>query len=269
MADGPDIVLIDGAPSDAVIPIQDPMVTRGDGCFEAVRSYEGYMIGLDEHLDRLEVSARALEIRLPERGELRAWMSRVADARGDGVIRMLVSADKGETSVVVFSTPVPPIPPSYRLLPVGAPWHPGGAQWDLAGVKTLSYAPNMAATRTARRDGFDDALLFSRDGFVLEAPTAGVFWVVDGVLETASVDLGILASVTMAITMDLARDAGIPVDAGRFVVERLDAADEVAALSTTREIVPVVALGERRFEPGPVTATLVEAYENVVGNRAR
>ena len=148
-----------GAP--ATISLHDPIVTRGDGCFEAARCYAGVMIGLDDHLERLERSAERMEIRLPSRARIRGWIVEVAKARGDGVVRVFVSADGDGANVYVFSTPLPIINPLQKLLPVIAPWHPAGEMWELAGVKTLSYAPNMGATRTASHAGFDDALLVS------------------------------------------------------------------------------------------------------------
>lgn len=252
-----------------MVPLSDPMVSRGDGCFEALRSYEGAMFGLDAHLERLRSSAERLSIELPPIADIADWAQRVALDRGDGVVRIFASSDSGSPNVYVFSAPLPEIPDRFRLMPVEAPWHPAGAEWQLAGVKTLSYAPNMAATRTARRAGFHDALLIGRDGTLLEAPTAGVFWVRDSVLETASHDLGVLASVTMGFALDQARESGIEVRPGRYPRSCLHEASEVAILSTTREIRPVVAVGDLTFEPGPVTSTLAAAYDRAVADEKR
>lgn len=265
-----DLALHNGAPLEKpVVPLSDPMVSRGDGCFEALRSYDGAMFGLDEHLERLRLSAERLHIELPSLGDIAAWAKRVAMDRGDGVVRIFASSDSGAPNVYVFSTSLPEIPDHYRLMPVEAPWHPAGAEWQLAGVKTLSYAPNMAATRTARRAGYHDALLIGRDGTLLEAPTAGVFWVREGVLETAGQELGVLASVTMRFALEQARAEGIDVRPGRYPRSYLDEASEVAILSTTREIRPVVAVGDLAFEPGPVTTRLADAYERKVAELKR
>ena len=248
----------------ATISLHDPIVTRGDGCFEAARCYAGVMIGLDDHLERLERSAERMEIRLPSRDTIRDWVVEVAKARGDGVVRVFVSADGGGANVYVFSIPVPIINPLQRLLPVIAPWHPAGEAWELSGVKTLSYAPNMGATRTASHAGFDDALLVSTTGIILEAPTAGVLWVVDGAVETSTVDLGILASVTTRLALDWVRAEGWEVREDRFPLERLQFASEVAIMSTTREILPVVAVGDLGFDSGPVTEMLQSAYSQAI-----
>ena len=261
MGDGTLVLHNGSAVPDGRIPITDPMVVRGDGCFEAMRSYGGAMFGLVEHLDRLRASADSLEIDLPARDEIEEWARQVALDRGDGVVRVFASQDDAGTNVYAYSGPLPPTLETLRLLPVEAPWHPAGASWALAGVKTLSYAPNMAATRAAKAEGFDEALLVSSNGTVLEGPTSGILWVVDGVIETPGLDLGILASVTMRFALEQARRRGLQVLEGRFPLSRLAAASEVAILSTTKEVTPVVAVGTEEFEAGPITKMLAEDYD--------
>jgi len=116
----------------------------------------------------------------------------------------------------------------------------GGAPWTLSGAKTTFYAPNMAASRQARNEGVDEAVLVSRDGFLLEAPTANLWWVRERKLFTPSLDLGILAGITRSQVSQLAGEAGIPVEEGRFTAEHLLAADE--AFLT----IPPVATWDRR-----------------------
>ena len=253
----------------ATLSVLDPMVLRGDGCFEAARVYGGACFRIDDHLDRLARSAVALEIELPSLDTIAGWCRALAEELGTGVIRVLASAGpsggQGERgTVVVFSEPLPEILEAYRLLPVVAPWHPAGEQWALAGVKTLSYAPNMAASRQARASSFDDALLLSKTGTMLEMPTSTIVWVIDGVLETPALDLGILASITRKAVLELCERQDIRVSEGRFATERLASADEVMMLSSIKEVRPVLAVGKRLFEPGPMTAMVGDAYSRLV-----
>jgi branched-chain amino acid aminotransferase len=250
---------------EASISIYDPIVLRGDGCFEATRIYEGRPFRLWDHLHRLQRSAAALCIDLPPITDIEEWANTVARRAGDGVLRILVSAGTdGTTTVVVLDHPVPDLPARFRLMPIEVPWHPAGAEWDLAGVKTLSYAPNMAATRRAQAHGFDDALLLSRDRIVLEMPTSSVVWAVDGVLETPSLDLGILESVTRRVVLELCDGLGLELREGRYPFDRLAAADEAAVLSSVREVRPIVAIGDVAYEPGPLTARLADAFAETV-----
>lgn len=245
----------------AALSVFDPIVLRGDGCFEATRVYGGKSFRLDDHLRRLARSAGALEMQLPPLEQIAGWCEQVAAERGDGVLRILASSGAdGAGTIVVMSHPLAGMPDTFRLAPVVVPWHSGGANWSLTGMKTLSYAPNMAAGRTALGAGFDDALLLSRDGIVLELPTSSVMWVVDGAIETPGLDLGILDSITRRVALQLCAELDIPVKEGRYDLERLGDASEVMVLSSTKEIRPVVAVGERAFSAGPVTAELTAAY---------
>jgi branched-chain amino acid aminotransferase len=119
----------------------------------------------------------------------------------------------------------------------------------LDGIKSLSYAANMLASRLAREQGFDEALLVTPHGRVLEAPTSSIFWVSGERILTPPLDDHILASITRALIIDV---AGATEQA--CTLEDLTGADEVFLASTTREVQPVVAIDEHRLEgPGPVS----------------
>jgi len=260
-------VLVNGEVSDGRIPVTDSTVLRGDGCFEVIKSYRGRPFALEEHLDRLAGSARALGIELPHRSDLVSWVGTIAAALGDGAPRVVVSRGSSvpglvsPSNVIVFGHSVERAAESATLLPVTAPWHAAGAIWDLAGAKVTSYAANMAATRQALAAGFDDAILVTSDGAILEGPTFCVAWVVADVLETPSLDLGILDSITRRLVLDGAPSVGVEVVEGRWELGRLHMATEVLAMSTLREVQPVVAVGDIRWETGPVTKTLAAMFE--------
>lgn len=263
-------VLINGQVSDGRVPVTDSSVLRGDACFEVLRSYAGRPFALAAHLDRLEASAAKMSIELPDRADLRRWVSDSAAAVGDGAVRIVVSRGsdvpglEDPSSVIVFGHTCDRGPDVATLLPVEAPWHAAGAEWDLAGAKVTSYAPNMAAWRRARESGYDDALLVSGDGTVLEGPTFSVGWVVEDVLETPTLDLGVLDSITRRFVLDLASRLGLAVSEGRWRLSRLDDASEVMAWSTIREVQAVGAVGNTRFVPGPMTQDLAAAFATMV-----
>jgi branched-subunit amino acid aminotransferase/4-amino-4-deoxychorismate lyase len=208
-------VLIDGEVSDGRVPVTDSSVLRGDACFEVLRSYSGTPFALEDHVSRLERSARALSIELPDRSELASWIDRVAAEVGDGAVRVVVTRGGSipglddPPRVIVFGHTWDREAGPARLYPVVAPWHAAGVVWDLAGAKITSYAPNLAATRNAQAHGFEDALLITPDGLILEGPTFSVAWTVDGVLETPELGLGILDSITRRVVLGAAGDLGI------------------------------------------------------------
>ncbi len=259
-------VLVNGVESEGVIPVTDSSVLRGDGCFEVIKAYSGRPFALEEHLDRLARSAKALDIPLPGRHELGTWIEEIAASCSDCVVRVVVTRGSavpgttGEPTVIVFGHPWSKGVGPLTLLPVAAPWHSAGIDWDLAGAKVLSYAPNMAASRRAAAEGFGDALLTTVDGLLLEGPTFSVAWVVDGVLETPGLELGILDSITRRVLLQIASELGLNVVEGAWALDHLDMAEEVMALSTVREIQPVAAVGSRRFHEGSITADLARLF---------
>jgi 4-amino-4-deoxychorismate lyase len=131
--------------------------------------------------------------------------------------------------------------------------------WLLPGVKTISYAVNMAAQRTARARGADDAILVGLGGELLEAPTANLWWRTGDTLHTPSLELGILAGITRAVVADLAPTLGLKVLDGVYTAEDLAAADEAFLSSSTREIMPVIEVDGVPIatgRPGPTAAAL-------------
>jgi branched-chain amino acid aminotransferase len=128
----------------------------------------------------------------------------------------------------------------------------------LDGVKSLSYAANMLSSRLARERGFDEALLVTPHGNVLEAPTASLFWVKDGQLLTPPLESHILASITRARVMDVT-DA----DERPCTADDLAVADEAFLASTLREVIPVHRIEDHEMAaPGPVTAQARDALRS-------
>lgn len=264
-------VLINGAPSDGRIPVTDSTVLRGDGCFEVLRAYDGRVFGMAEHLDRLARSAAALQISLPERDDLVTWVEKTATALVNGAVRVVVSRGSAvpghdsPSNVIVFGHTWDAELGPARLKTVVAPWHAAGVEWQLAGAKLTSYAPNMSASRVARDAGYDDALLLTTEGVVLEGPTFSVGWVVNGVVETPGLELGILDSITRRSMLRVADQSGLEVVEGTWNVARLEEASEVMAISTLREVQPVVVVDGQHWEPGPITEILGKGFTELTG----
>ncbi len=263
----PDLILVNGEPSGPMVfPVDSPTIQRGDGCFEVMRVYGGHAFEAGPHLDRLERSAEMLDLEVPERARLDSWVEQVAACGSEGLVRVMLGRGQrpGEELCVVMWQEVPYRADRITLKSMTAPWHSAGRKWDLAGGKTLSYAPNMAATRRAQKEGFDEAVLVSDDGTVLEGPVFSVAWVVDGVWETPSLDLLILDSITRRVVLDLVVREQIPHREGRFGLDRMLSADEVMVIGTTREVTSVVAIDDHSFSAGPVTAQLIAAFRRRV-----
>jgi branched-chain amino acid aminotransferase len=241
--------------SEATIPATDEGLIRGDGVFEVIRLYEGRPFALDRHLARLERSAANLRLPLDlEAVRADAWRL-LAQAGPDpehDLLRIIVTRGGRR---LLLTEPMPPNPEIVRLASVT--YSPTRI---LDGIKSLSYGANMLAGRLARERGFDEALLVTPHGRVLEAPTSSIFYVRDGELFTPPLDEHILASITRAIVIQ----ATAAPERGCTLDELLDA-DEAFLASTTREVQAISAVDERTFDaPGPITARTAEVVEALV-----
>ena len=242
--------------AEARIPVADDGLLRGDGVFEMVRLYGGRPFTLDDHLDRLERSAGAIELPL-DRGtverEIEALLADFGDA--DAALRIVLTRGGRR---ILLTEPLPPHPESIRVATVT--YAPSAI---LTGVKSISYAANMQATRIAASRGADEAVLVRPDGVVLEAPTSTVFWVSpEGGLRTPSLETGILESITRA---RIARE--LHVEEGAWPVEDLRGAHEAFLASTTREVQAILAVDGRELAeaPGKRTREAAEAFGRVIG----
>jgi len=267
-------VLIDGIEvpaSEAGVSIFDWGLQRGFGCFEVIRAYDGHPFRLGAHLERLARSASSLGLPVPPRESLEEWVRAVSRAGGDCQVRVLLTGGGRDPlqpvagRTVVLWEPVPEARSPLRLLPIEAPWHPATDRSPFYAVKWLSYAANMASTDIARREGYDDALLLSADGLVLEVPTFSVAWITAGRLETPALTLGLLPSITRAVVLgEAAGRVGLEVTEGVFPLARLLQAEEGLALSTVKEVVPIGAVGERTLPVGETGRRLAAAFRQIV-----
>ncbi len=235
--------------AEATVPASDEGLLRGDGIFEVIRVYDGRPFAIEDHLARLEQSARNLRLPL-DLEAVRADAFRLLASAGAGAAHELlrIVATRGGCRLLL-TEPLPPTPDRARLTAITyAPTR------ILDGVKSLSYAANMLARRLAQERGFDEALLVTPHGRVLEAPTSSVFWVRAGEILTPPLDDHILASITRARLIEVmgAREQAC-------TLQDIADADEVFLASTVREVQPVVAVDEHTYGDGPVTTRAAAA----------
>ena len=263
-------------------PGLDPLdlaLLRGEAVFEAMRVYGGRPFRLHAHLDRLAASAAAIDLPLPAGLEELAARTVAAAGGGDAVLRLICTkgpegSGAGGPAAFAICTDIPASFEQDRrrglrlvLLTTAAdPLLRAASPWLLAGVKTISYALNMAAQRAAKAGGADDAVLVGLGGELLEAPTANLWWRAGDTLHTPALELGILAGITRAVVADLAPGLGLKVLDGVFTAEDLTAADEAFLSSSTREIMPVVQVDGTPIadaHPGPTAAALQSALRRL------
>lgn len=223
--------------------------------------WDGRPFRLDAHLRRLDGSLAAIGLPAAPKAELRRDIAHVLDGQhADAALRLYVTGSG--TRIVTLSEP-PQRPDLRRLVSQPAPWIRPLGTYGPASAKTMSYGPNMAATRAAQRAGGDDALLVSLEGVALEGPTFAVLWVRDGVLEAPPLEIGLVDSISRRTLVALAGRQGIAHRTVRCTVDEVATADEVLACSSVRPAQRVAMVDDRSLPAdAPVTRRLADALED-------
>lgn len=276
----PDFVYLDGnfVPSvEAKVSVFDHGFLYGDGLFETMRSYNGKMFLLDEHLDRLECSAKAIGLRLPfTRREISQIFNKLIHLNGENLyIRLTVSRGPGpvgidpglcpEPTVVITSKPI-----SYneRLYNEGARAVFVKTLRNLAGatmpeVKSLNFLNNILAKREVIEAGADEGFMNNYRGEVAEGTVSNVFIVKDGCLMTPTAETGLLVGITRLKILEIARETGILVSERILFNKDFYEADEVFYTNSGSEVVPVTNLDGQVVgagNPGEITLKLLAEY---------
>jgi 4-amino-4-deoxychorismate lyase len=258
-------------PGEPVLPADDEALLRGRAAFETLRVYGGVPFRIGDHLQRMEASAARLDVKWPGGFAELAAQALAAAAAPDAVLRLYLTPGREGTGKPCSLALVSALPDDLEerrargialisLLGVRAE-----APWLLGGVKSTSYAVNVAAEAEARQRGADDAVFVRDDGIVLEGPVTNVWWRQGRVLYTPSLDLGILAGVTRAALIEAAPEAGYELEQGHYSLAELLGSEEVFTSSSVREVMPVVDVDGTRFECGPAAAALQRVLRTSAG----
>jgi 4-amino-4-deoxychorismate lyase len=262
-------------PDEPVLYADDAALLRGRAAFETVRVYAGRPFALGEHLDRLAGSATRIGLPPVARDELERLAVLALDRAGEPecVLRFYWTGGREGTERAAALAMVSALPTHYeelrarglRLislqLGIDAALR-ASSPWLLGGVKSTSYAVNMAAEAEARRRGADDAVFIASDGTVLEGPVTNIWWREGSTLYTPALALGILAGVTRSHVLRSSAELGYQIEEGWYPLGYLSAAEEAFTSSSVREIMPVVELDGCRLgegRPGEAARAVQEA----------
>jgi 4-amino-4-deoxychorismate lyase len=254
-------------PAEPVLRADDEALLRGRAAFETIRVYSGVPFKLAEHLDRLAGSAERIGLPAVNRLELETLAQQALDAAAtpDAVLRLYWTPTPAALAMVsALADHYEDLRARGQRL-ISLRGVRADEPWLLPGVKSTSYAVNMAAEAEARRQGADDAVFVDAQGTVLEGPTTNVWWRRERTLYTPSLDLGILAGVTRAAVLELAGDLGYTVEDGQFGLTELLAADEAFTSSTVREVMPATDVDGVPLSRGPAADELQAALRQAAG----
>jgi branched-chain amino acid aminotransferase len=264
---------------DAVVSVFDHGLLYGDGVFEGIRAYNGRVFLLDEHIDRLYDSAKAIALNIPmsktEMAQAVVDTCR-ANAIMDGYIRLVVTRGKGtlglnpylcdKAEVIIIAAKIQLYPQELydnglKIVTVGTIRnHPEAIN---PRIKSLNYLNNVLAKIEAINAGCMECLMLNHKGEVAEASGDNVFAVRHGVIITPPSSCGALEGLTRNKVMELARAAGYEVREAPLARYDLYVAAEVFLTGTAAEIISVVDIDKRPIgsgKPGEITARLAALY---------
>ena len=268
--------------AEAKISVFDHGLLYGDGVFEGIRFYNDRVFRLDEHIDRLWDSARAIAMDVPmSKSELIAATLETVrqNELHDGYIRLIVTRGVGSLGLSPDSCRRPSIiiiAATIALYPEDL-YHKGLTMVTCSTrrtppaalsprVKSLNYLSNILAKLEAQNAGAGEGLMLNEQGYVTECTGDNIFVVKKGEISTPPLNSGILAGVTRAVVFELAEKLHIRAVERDLVKHDIYTADECFLTGTAAEVIPAVQLDRRIIgngQPGAVTLRLIESFREL------
>ncbi|HUY92368.1 MAG TPA: branched-chain-amino-acid transaminase [Pirellulales bacterium] len=267
---------------DAKISVYDHGLLYGDGVFEGIRSYGGKVFRLEEHLDRLWDSAKAIWLKIPMTKEAMGqaiYDTLKANNLSDGYIRLVVTRGAGtlgldpnrtsDPQVIVIADKIALYPAEMyeqglKIVTVSVVRnHPAALS---PRIKSLNYLNNILAKIEGLNAGCVEALMLNTKGEVAECTGDNIFLVRGGELLTPPIEAGILEGVTRQAVIELARETEITVREIPLTKHDVYIADECFLTGTAAEVIPVVKVDDREIgagKPGPITRDLRERFHKL------
>jgi branched-chain amino acid aminotransferase len=269
--------------AEATISVFDHGLLYGDGVFEGIRLYGGNIFRLEEHLERLEYSAKAIMLKVPlARAELSAAVCETCRQNGltDGYIRLVITRGVGDLGLAPWLCPKPSLfiiassitlypkeyyenglaivtVPTRRINPAALP----------PTIKSLNYLNNILGKIEAREFGALEAIMLNDQGYVAECTADNIFIVHKGEILTPAASQGALKGVTRSTIFDLAGELKVPIREANLTRYDVWVADECFLTGSGAEVIPAVKLDGREIgsgKPGPVTRRILEAFRRRV-----
>ena len=256
---------------EATVSVFDHGLLYGDGIFEGLRFYHGRTFMLEAHLERLQMSARAIGLELPySQQQITSAIEQLIEQYPDdaGYLRLVVTRGEGSLGIDPRKCARPSlfiIADELSVMDVSDSSQ--GIKLHVAQtrrlpvecldpkIKSLNYLNNILARIEANQAGMDEALMLNLDGYVSEGSVDNIFIITHGVLKTPPLGDGLLAGITRAVIIDVARQAAIPCEETSLRLPDLLQAQECFLTGTGAELIPVRQIGEQLLEPPEVALT--------------
>lgn len=268
-----------GSFAEANISVNDRGYIFGDGIYEVIRAYNGKMFALRDHLERLRVSASAVEIELPggeknigniceelmSESGIKEAMVYIQLSRGTAPRNHTFDAGI-KPNLLVTVRHVPEIPATMYSEGIKVITHPD-LRWQMCNVKSISLQANILAKDKALKRGAEEAVFVMEDGTVTEAASSNVFIIKQGILKTHPNGNKILPGITRRYVIQIAKSMDLEVREEPFSATELKAAEEVFCTNTIHEVAPVTKVDDIEIgdgNTGPWTERLLAGYQALI-----
>jgi len=280
------LVYIDGEyypRSEAKVSVFDHGLLYGDGVFEGIRSYDGVVFKLKEHVDRLYRSARAIMLEIPltkeEMTESILRTLRKNELR-DAYIRLLVTRGVGDLgldprkcpkpSIIIITVPLLQLYDEAKRrngMSMIVAWiRRDSVDATTHEIKSLNYLNSILAKIEANNAGADEALILDSRGFISEATGENIFILKDRTFITPPASSGPLPGITAGVVKELLEKMGYSVTERGVTVAELYAADEAFLTGTAAEIMPIREVNKRKIgegKIGPATEKILKQFSRI------
>ena len=249
--------------NDRIRDAADPVLCAGQvgllsgwGVFSTLRIVDGVPFAFERHWARMTRDATALHVELPvDREAVRRKLSELIDANGalEATLRLVVVRNQGglwegpssgrPSDLIALTADSKRWGSAVKLAYVPQARHAANA---FAGAKVLSWAMNLTWLESVQAQGFDEAILLNERGEVAECTSANIFVARASEVGTPPLSAGCLPGITREVLLGEIRAPGIRIAERTILPAELESADEVFITSTTRNLLPVVQVGERK-----------------------
>jgi len=273
------LVYIDGryySKEESKISVFDHGLLYGDGVFEGIRSYDGHVFKLEEHIKRLYESANSIELDIPltkkefkqailetlRKNKLKDAYIRVLITRGVGTLGLNpLSCPK--PSIIIIADQLAPLFEGKEATAIIASTRRNALNAINPMIKSLNYLNNILAKIEALDNDVPEAIMYNHEGYVAEATGDNVFIVRDSVIYTPPVEAGALEGITRGIVIKLAKEENLEVVEKNLTRCDLYICDEFFLTGTAAEVIGIVEIDGRVIgdgKPGSYTRLLRKKF---------
>ncbi|MBN2455451.1 MAG: aminotransferase class IV [Sedimentisphaerales bacterium] len=247
----------------------------GDGVYEVIRSYDGKIFALDEHLKRFADSLAAIEITRLDIEQIRRHICKAFEAAEISNAKIYFHVTRG--SSLRKHVWGPDIKPNFFLTiteledcsqeksqGIAVSTHPDW-RWKRCDIKSLNLLANVLARRDAEKKGCAEAILVNDQGYITEGGGSAFFAIFGNYLQTSPLTVNILPSITRKYVLKAANSIGLEVVEQLFTPAQAGSADELFIAVTTKDIIPVVSFDGkpvRDAKPGRNTKLLMKTFQD-------